>query len=423
MKKTLLSTLVAGSALLAAGEEQKTFIDEFNEKGYGLFSGQVQSLTMVRDYNDYATSDPNGDASTIALTLGYQTPEFAGFTLGAEWITSATLWENNPNRVINNNFNILNNAYLNWNLEAFDLKKSNLTAGRFAIDTLMMPDIAPRQKSQAMEGVVFTTEDIADSKLLIGWIRKFSSWSTLDYVDANFFNHEFTDVDNLAGVDYSTSGTYFIDYTYTGIDGLKINIGDYLSEDIFNNAFADITWSVTDSVKWRNIWAHQDSVGRGDHDPSAFNGQGLRSDYLETSLIFEGEGDSYIRPGLWYVPGEADGGEEHGFQDLFQSNLTPTWPFMANPYGFYAGTTGYFVEGFKPISEKDWLWAMLVYTDLDNNANTEPYDSTEFNIIWGHDFNSKFSTSIKFGVAHMDGKNSVNDTETFDGRFFITYKY
>lgn len=421
MKKTILATVIAGASMLASAEEHKTFIDEFNEKGYGEFSGYLQSLTMVRDYNDYASSDPNGDASTIALSLGYKTPEFAGFTVGGEWVTSATLWENNPDRVINNNFNILNKAYLNWNMKAFNMEKSDLTAGRFAIDTLMMPDITPRQKSQAMEGIVFTTEDIKDSKLILGWIRKFSSWSTLDYVDAPAFNHEFTDVSDIAGVDYSTSGTYFIDYTYTGIDGLKINVGDYLSEDIFNNAFADVTWAVTDSIKWRNVWAHQDSVGRGDKD--AYNGEGLRADYLETSLIFEGGNDSYVRPGVWYVPGTADGGEEHSFQDLFQSNLTPTWPFMANPFGFQTGTTGYFVEGFKPVSEKDWIWAMLVYTDIDNNGVNEDYDGTEFNIIWGHDFTDRFSTSLKFGATYFDGKNGVNDTEAFDGRFFITYRY
>jgi len=427
MKKTILATVIAGASMLAAAEENKTFIDEFNEKGYGEFSGYLQSLTMVRDYNDYASSDPNGDASTVALSLEYVTPEFGGFSLGGEWITSATLWENNPDRVINNNFNLLHNAYVNWNLKAFNMEKSDLTAGRFTIDTLLMPDIAPRQKSQAMEGIAFTTEDIKDSKLVLGWIRKFSSWSTLDYVDAPPFTYEFTDVSKIAGVDYSTSGTYFIDYTYTGIDSLKINVGDYLSEDILNTAFADVTWSVTDTMKWRNIWAHQDSVGKGDNDPSAYNGKGLRADYLESSLIFAGDNDSYVRPGIWHVADEADGGKNHAFQDFFQCNLFPPAPFMANPNGFQAGTVGYFVEGFTPINDKNWIWAMIAHSDIDNSTftadETGQYDSTEFNFIWGHDFTSRFSTSVKFGVAHLDGKSGTKDTEAFDGRFFITYRY
>lgn len=376
MKKTILATVIAGASMLSFAEENKTFIDEFNEKGYGEFSGYLQSLTMYRDYNDYAGSDPTGDASTVALSLEYVTPEFAGFTLGGEWITSATLWENNPDRVMNNNFNLLHNAYLNYNFSAFDLAKSDLTVGRFTLDTLMMPDITPRQKSQAMEGIAFTTEDIEDSKLIVGWIRKFSSWSTLDHNDFSWshaFNHEFTDVDDIAGVDYSTSGTYFIDYTYTGIDGLKINVGDYFSEDILNNAFADVTWSVTDSMKWRNIWAHQDSVGRGDKD--AYNGEGLRADYLESSLIFEGDKDSYIRPGIWHVADEADGGKVHAFQDFFQSNLFPPAPFMANPNGFQAGTVGYFVKAILQSTIRtgsgQWLLILTLTTVSTLNNLTE----------------------------------------------------
>lgn len=422
MKKVLLSVTLLATAVSATAEETKSsFMDGINDSGFGTFSGQVQSLTMSRDKNKYATGDERGDTSTLALTLDYLSPEYSGLTLGAQWVGSFTLWEHNPNVPINNDFNILNKAYINWNMDALEMDKSNLKVGRFAIDTLLMPDIAPRQKSQAMEGIVFESEDIANSKLVTGWIKKYSSWSNFTFEDSAAFNYEFTDVSDVAGKDYSTAGTFFIDYTYTGIKNLNINVSDYLSEDIFNTALADVTWEVVDGIKWRNIWAHQESVGQG--DGSYGNNGDLSADFLETSVIFENTEGGYVRPGTWYVPGTAGGDDEHTFQDLFQSNLTPTWPLMANPYGFLAGSRGYFVEGFANITKKDWVWAMATYTDIDNSADTDDYDALELNVIYGRQLAANLSTSVKLGYAWLDDKVGSDDTEAWDARLFLTYKF
>ena len=422
MKKALLSvTLLATTMSVAAEETTNNLMNGINDAGFGNFSGQIQSLTMSRDKNKYATGDERGDTSTLAFTLNYLSPEYAGFTVGAQWVSSFTLWEHNPNVPINDDFNTLNKAFVNLNMSAYDLAKSNVKMGRFAIDTLLMPDIAPRQKSQSMEGIVFESEDIKDTKLVAGWIYKYSSWSTFTYEDSAAFNYEFTDVSDVAGKDYSTAGTFFVDYTYTGINKLNINVSDYLSEDIFNTVLADVKWEVVEGIKWRNVWAHQDSVGKG--NGSYGNDGDLSADFIETSVIFEGKDGAYIRPGIWLVPGSAGGDNEHTFQDLFQSNLTPTFPLMANPYGFLAGTTGYFVEGYSALSKKDWLWAMAAFTDVDNSADTDDYDAVELNVIYGRQLAKNFSTSVKLGYAWLDDKIGSDDTQAWDARLFLTYQF
>ncbi len=426
MKKTLLSITALAVAILSQAEENKCFTDKLNAQGFGTFSGKVQSLTMSRDYNAYADEDEKGDTSTLALTLNYKSPEVAGFSFNGQWISSASIWEHNPDRPINNNFNILTEAHVNWNWADFGLDKTNLKAGRMIPDSLMIPGIAPRQKPQAIEGIVFETEDIADSKLSLGWIRKFSSWSTRHKNESGDFgfNYEFTDIADLAGKDYHTDGTYFIDYTYTGIKRLKINIGNYYSEDILNTAHADITWEIVDGIKWRNIWANQHSVGQGDGTYGMDGEHNLSSNYLETSLQFDLCEHTYIRPGVWYVPGRNDGDDSHDFVDLFQADLTPTWPLMANPYGFQAGTKGYFVEGATELTEKDSVWGMLTYTNVDNTpSRNEKYDGVELNVVYGHKFTDKFSTAVKLGYAILDGKEGTADTDAWDARLFLTYTF
>lgn len=63
---------------------------------------------MARDYNDYKTENESGYASTVALTINYRSHKVGNFDFGAQFVSSNTLFQHNPDLVSNNNLNLLN---------------------------------------------------------------------------------------------------------------------------------------------------------------------------------------------------------------------------------------------------------------------------------------------------------------------------
>jgi hypothetical protein len=427
-----LVTGVGAAALAAvmavAAEPPPTFqpLAPLNQLPLGVWTGQLQSLSHTRDFNRIGGEEPSGSTSTLALTLNYVSPEGYGLSLGGQYVQSQSLFSHNPDIPINNTFHLLNHAYLNYRLEEFDLPKTSVRAGRIKPDFLMMNGLAPRQKAQAFEGAMLRTEDVPDLKLSAGWFRKFSSWSTRHKNrDEDFgFNYEFTDVADLARRPYETAGTVFTDLVYSGIPRLRLNLGDFYSEDIMNLAYASPTLDLLSCLTWTGVWAYERSTGDW-HDQAANGGKApadLEANYLQTYLTYEVIKNLKLMPGYACVLGHNDGAENHSFQDLFQADLLPLVGLIGRPIGYAAGAQmGYLSTLYKPW-ERTSVWVHYVYTDMDN-AYTTTYDGQEINLIVGQQLTPALSVTVKLAYAWFNGRNNTDNSYGTDTRLFVTYKF
>jgi len=429
MKKLAAILLAMGLTSAYAAEEPKDVksdaalngaIEEFNQQGFGTISGLARSLTMYRDYNGYGGSPETGNSSTVGLTINYKSPEFAGFSVNAQILGVATLWQHNPNKVINNNMHQLNEINLNYNFAALGLGKTDLQFGRIIANTKFAPISNFRQKDQAFEGLQLTMKDVDDLTMKLGWMRKFSTWSS--WHNGPGFSYQFEDIADMAGADYKTDGTFFADATYTGIDGVTLALADYWSENLFNTVILDGSVALNDMFTLMGTGIYQKSVGKGDAHYGK-NRSGLESTYLEFSLNTVLNDSLSLRPGFYTVLGENDGDTNMDFQDIFNSATAFGAPFMANP-GISAGTNAYFVEGVYTMNDRNTGFFLYTFVDTDGAAEADgQYNSHEFNIGHSYAFTKNFSITGKVGYAMLQGKHGNGDTNALDTRLFIDYRF
>jgi hypothetical protein len=434
MANRLVVCLSVTALTLAAADSTQLFspLDPLNKLNLGVWHGQLQSLTHARDFNEYGGAEPSGSASTLALTLSYVSPEWYGLSLGGQYVGSTSLFSHNPDIPINNTFHLLNHAYVNYRFEEAGLPKTYVRAGRIKPDFLMMNGLAPRQKEQAFEGALFRTEDVRDLQFSAGWFRKFSSWSTRhkngpeDY----WFNYQFTDVADIARRPYETDGTFFTDAVYTGIPRLRLNVGDWLSEDIMNLVYVSPTVEICAPLSWTGVWAYE--RGTGDWNDDEANGgkapADLQAQYLQTYLTYKPQIIEGLKlmPGCALVPGRNDGDENHSFQDLFQADLLPLVGLVGRPYGYMAGSRMAYLStlykpSYKPLDHTSF-WVHYVVTDMDNTY-TVPYDGQEVNLIVGQQLASNLVVTVKLGYAWFAGQNGASDSYGTDTRLFVTYRF
>ncbi|MCK5834770.1 MAG: hypothetical protein KAG98_03435 [Lentisphaeria bacterium] len=434
MKKLATALLAVGLTSAYAAEEKKEVvndaafngaIEEFNQQGFGTISGLARSLTMYRDYNDYGGSPESGNSSTVGLTINYLSPEFAGFSVNAQILGVATLWQHNPNKVVNNNMHQVNALNLNYNFAALGLGKTDLQFGRIIANTKLAPISNYRQKDQAFEGLQLTVSDIDELTMKFGWMRKFSTWSS--WHNGPGFSYQFEDIADMAGADYKTDGTFFADMVYTGIDGVMLNIADYWSENLYNSIMLDGSVALNDTFTLMGTGIYQKSVGKGDSEK--FNSDashpttGLQSTYLEFSLNTVLNDSLSLRPGYYTVLGENDGDTNRNFQDTFNSATAFGAPFMTNP-SVAAGTNAYFLEGVYTMNDRNTGFFLYTFVDTDGAATADSgYNSHEFNVGHSYAFTKNFSITGKVGYAMLQGKHGNGDTNALDTRLFIDYRF
>lgn len=427
-RRAWLGLLMVSVAALAAEDAPPAWqpLGPLNRLGLGTWTGQLQSLTHARDFNRFGGEEPSGSSSTLALTLNYVSPEYYGLSLGGQYIHSEALFAHNPDVPINNSFHLLNHAYVNYRFADLGLPRTNLRAGRMKPDFLMMNGLAPRQKEQAFEGAMLRLEDVQDLTLSLGWFRKFSGWGTRHKNRPNdfWFNYRFTDVADLAGRPYKTSGTYVADVVYTGIDRVRLNLGDWYSEDVMNLLYASPTVDLHSCLSWTGVWALEQSTGKW-HDDAENGGTSpadLDAQYVQTYLTLKPAATLKIMPGYAWVPDRNDDGDNHSFQDLFQADLLPLVGLIGRPYGYLAGSRLWYVSTLYKPWPRTAIWVHYVYTDMDN-AHTWVYDGQEVNLVVSRQLTAAFSVAVKLAYGWFDGREGNGDSNANDARLFVTYRF
>ncbi len=277
------ATRLAGEGFLPLFKTLKT-------EGYGDLSGRVQTLFMGRGFKNRGAGDTELHSGTTSFSLLYESPAFNGFSVGGEYMYSWNLLSTgdrlafgnlDPAYVLSNSdFSILNKAYVRLALDDLGWKNSYLKVGRQALHTVFAGTYNIRQKDQSYEAVLLHLENNQNFSADLGFIDKFSSWTSRDDLTNGPSANGFNPVEKVEGVPYSTNGMPFIEVTYTGIKRAGLTFYDFYGDDLYNTFGFNIVGSVFESgdfktdIKFNYIRQH--GMDRFDD----FTGFELRSDAL-----------------------------------------------------------------------------------------------------------------------------------------------
>lgn len=429
MKHFLTAAAVALGANWAMAEQEEPTVFE----NYGTFSGKVQMLSMQRDYSDLG----NANSTTAALTLDYLSPELfeSGLSLKLQYVHSEVLTSgggrldagNSKGESIHNSaFSILNEAYLQWDMKALGLEKTMIRAGRQIVDLDFVPKYNIRQKDQAVEGVVFVSEEIENVKLTLGHIERYSSWSSRKSGANDAFDYRFKDVEDVitsaAGLGegvIDSTGMQVFELTYTGLENTSITLWDVYANDLLNTAGADIYYTVNDQLKLNVKYAQQDALGEMDNILSR-DGKEFKSRLADFNLTYKFTDATSLMAGVYKVFGSNDENSTENFLVPFVFDHAPmsTLLWYSNPYE--AGTEAVYLKGATSFGKTKAVM-LYIYADHDNSFTAA--DAQEVNLIVSHPITEDLTVTTKLGAGFKDGKNGNRSTHATDARLFVTYLF
>jgi len=423
--KTLFLCLFLLPTFLVAENKEKTLLETFNDEIPGDFSLSLQSLFMGREDGGQSTKNHDQHAGTTAFTLGYISDTYEGFSLGAQYVYS---WQHYSGGsyggrydsayvLHNNDFEVLNELYLKYDLNHLGLEKSYIKVGRQVLDLNFVRAYNIRQKDQAFEAAVLHIGDIDNWQITLGHLEKFSSWSSRDILERGNLVSDFNEIETVENVPYATKGFQFAEITYTGIKGAKISVYDYYGNDLYNTFGLNLDYTLIDG-DWDTIfkgrYINQNDVGKYAKYRSEINSQAF-----QLGLQFK-KGNFSIEPGIFIVTGS---GTDNGIKSPFQPNLIIEEPLWETDLGFLGGSETAYLETSYSIG-KHSFYGLLMYTDFTENKDSGTSgDVSEANLIYGYDVTDNFYFKVKLAYANYDFKEGFGNQWVMDYRFFIGYRF
>lgn len=269
VKKITLSLVtilgISASPLMATDSIADMFKD-------GKASGQIRAFYIDREYQGSAGNKTHRGSSAIGGYLKYDTAPLYGLSLGVGFYTTNEISSRNTKDMTlfgkdNDNYSMLGEAYVNY-------KYANTTfkGGRQRLSTPMLSDDDARMLPNLFEAYVLTNKDIKDTTISIGHVNRFaqgtfgraydpkssaanailSATSGYSYVDTQKYSGEFVNIGKYA-FGKSTSGITMANVTYSGIDGIKLDLWDYYAHDIANIIYAEANFAwkclISDAIK------------------------------------------------------------------------------------------------------------------------------------------------------------------------------
>jgi len=401
---TTLFVLAAVGGSLASAE---SIMQPINDKGYGTISGRVQSLTMYRDYDGVG----NGYNTNLGVILGYTSPNWAGFDLGVAYNYAFALDNNNTWKMLaNDDINVVNEAWMRYGFDAFCLEKTAILAGRRINNGEVFRADDYRQKSRAIEGVMFQTEDIPDTSLTVGHAYRMSNWiDSGDRSDFNRFDDVFAGRGGLRdayGRPYESDGITWAEGIYSGFEGWELALYDAYAWDVTNLFGTRVKWNMCDEVAFIGYYRHESAVGKAATRNSDCYGLSLQQKIGPVSL----EG------GYFGVRGNT-----LRFNELTTGINHPLGATMM-VYGgqFNGGSDTAFL---KAVAKFDALTLYALYNYTWQDHNKTPFDGQELNFVAKYKFFENFTAAAKVGVGYRDRKNNTKNTTAVDTRLFLTYTF
>lgn len=267
MKKHLVISILAvwifAIANVNAAEDLSSMFSE------AKVSGQVRMFYINREYQGTSGADTHRDATAVGGHLKFVTDDYKGLSFGSAFYTTNGLFLNSPREDYtqndmtllgkdNESYSILGEAFLEYKFG-----NSGFKAGRQKLNTPMAGADDARMLPSLFEAYILSNTDIADVTLVAGHVSKFAQGTfgrvydggilsaTAGYspVDSRDQVGQFENIGTYT-VGESTDGISLASVTYTGIEGLKLQLWDYYAHDILNAVYAQADYKVdAQSVK------------------------------------------------------------------------------------------------------------------------------------------------------------------------------
>jgi hypothetical protein len=383
--------------MLPAAGRAESIMKPINDKGYGTFSGRIQSLTMYRDFESGGKG--NGANSNLGFILGYTSPEMAGFTAGLAYNYAFSLKNNNHWSILaNDDINVLNEAWTRYNFSSLGYTNTMILAGRKIVNGEVFRADDFRQKSRSVETVMIESTDLSDTKLTVGHAIRMSNWIQAgDRADFNDFGDVF-------GAEDDTDGITWGELVNQCVDGLEIALIDAYAYDVANLIGTRIKWDFTDKSALVGYYRHENDVGDADSRHSDAYGLSLQQQV----------GDVMIEPGFFSVHGS-----DLRFQELTTGINHPLGASMEIcSCQFDGGADTAYLKATAKI-HKTKLYMLYNYTWHENLD----FDGQELNVVIKQPLAENLTVAFKGGLGYRDWDNGDSNTTDTDCRLFLTYTF
>lgn len=387
------------------------WFDSLEQSGFGRFSGRVQTLLMHRDFDDLG----DGTSGTAAFTLNYLSPDFHGFTAGGQFVSSTRLFESGSRSnagywLSNDDFNVLNEAWLAYDFGQLGWEGATIKAGRQIVNYDFAPTYETRQKAQAFEAAILKLEPVKGLRVDVGHLERFSSWSSREGGSGSTWRADFIDVEQAAGVRYDTSGFQFISAVYDGCQPWTLGMYDFYGNDLYNvfGAKASYKWDLgqeAGALTFRGHWANQQDVGRMDTD-----GLGsISSNIVELGVDWARDGLT-LSAGTVLVNGDR-------FQTPFRTSFTIDTELLWYTDQFLGETNSGYLKGVYKTNK--WLfYALFVIDEHDDDTICREIDGVVKYNITDHLY-----TTVKAGYGDRKYSGKSDHPEAIDLRWFLGWTF
>jgi len=401
MKKT---ALILAAAMAASFASAGSIVEQFNEKDVGTLSGRLQTLSMYRDYDNGA----NAQSTTLGLKLDYLSKEYEGWTAGASYIGVGVLDSmdyaatGNPGDALvgNGRVNLLNEAYLSYNMEALGFTNTTATVGRkVTVGEVFRADDF-RQKPRSIEAVQIESADIHKTRILAGHAWELSNWIDADPL------WKFENLDN-AGSD----GITWIEAVNTCVSDLEVAAFGAYADDLATLLGTRARWTLAENTALLGYLRLEEEAGDADgHDATVF---GLSMEQKIDNLTLEG--------GYFGVSGD-----NLVFQELTTGiNHALGSSMMIYAQQFNGGADTLYLKAVTKLEDTGTvLYGLYNYTRHDEDK-TDLRSAQELNLVVKQPV-PKFdhlTIAFKCGIGTRDGINGASDTTATDARLFVTYTF
>jgi hypothetical protein len=401
MKKT---ALILAAAMAASFASAGSIVEQFNEKDVGTLSGRLQTLSMYRDYDNGA----NAQSTTLGLKLDYLSKKYEGWTAGASYIGVGVLDSmdyaatGNPGDALvgNGRVNLLNEAYLSYNMEALGFTNTTATVGRkVTVGEVFRADDF-RQKPRSIEAVQIESADIHKTRILAGHAWELSNWIDADPL------WKFENLDN-AGSD----GITWIEAVNTCVSNLEVAAFGAYADDLATLLGTRARWTLAENTALLGYLRLEEEAGDADgHDATVF---GLSMEQKIDNLALEG--------GYFGVSGD-----NLVFQELTTGiNHALGSSMMIYAQQFNGGADTLYLKAVTKLEDTGTvLYGLYNYTRHDEDK-TDLRSAQELNLVVKQPV-PKFdhlTIAFKCGIGTRDGINGASDTTATDARLFVTYTF
>ena len=384
----------------------ETPVAVFNKKGYGTISGRVQSVTMYRDYDNGL----NAYSSSLGIILKYVSPEMAGVSIGAAYNGAGVLNSmdygnvGNPGEflVSNGRISLLNEGYVNYNMDALGLTNTFVSIGRRINNDEIFRADGIRQKSRAISAIQAESKDLKNWRFAGG--HAFELSNILDTENHTAVSSwKFEDFGEVFKKGYDTDGLTWGETSYKGIEGLDVALFDGVAWDVANMIGARGKYNITKKTAILGYYRNEFDIGRATNHGS---------DMVGISLV-QKVGSVTLEGGYFGVYGD-----NLAFNQLttgFNHSLGQSLMIYTSQYNGGADTV-YIKAVTRLKGTKTILYTLCNYTKLENG----PVDSAfEADFIVKQPIGKSLMLAGKLGLGYRDGPN----TFATDTRIFLTYSF